>query len=69
MADYSRVTSYRLVVECRERTGGFVQIGTEDGQRQHVQTFENYAELAAFADLLRNEGGWTFGDDRLVQEN
>jgi len=64
------IESYKVIIECREAAGhgGFIQLGLADGGAPNLPGVKSYAELAALADMLRNEPDLDWDDaERIVQ--
>ncbi len=50
------IEGYQVVIECRASGGGgFISLRFADGQQAEIRSVDSYVELAALAELLRNE--------------
>ena len=67
------IDGYRVVIEGREGSEGlegpgYIILQLSDGEALKLRNFKTYAELAAFAELLRNEPDLQWDDaERIVQ--
>ena len=70
MPESKRIRGYKLVVELRDAgAGGSVSLKCDDGSEHHVPSVNSYSELAALAQLLREEVGLRLEKERIIQKD